>query len=68
MLTASDPLPSRTARIAIAGVGGSTKCTLARRLGALLDLPHAEMDALFHGPGWTQMPTFEAEVDRVIAG
>jgi hypothetical protein len=25
------------------------------------------MDSLFHGPGWTQLPSFEAEVDRVVA-
>lgn len=67
MLSATDPLPSRPARITVAGVSGSGKSTLARRLAALLDLPHTEMDALFHGPGWTQMPTFEAEVDRVVA-
>jgi len=67
VLSATDPLPVRPSRIAIAGVSGSGKSTLARRLAALLDLPHVEMDSLFHGPGWTQMPTFEAEVDRFIA-
>ena len=67
MLSATDPLPARPSRIAIAGVSGSGKSTLARRLSALLDLPHTEMDALFHGPGWTKMPTFEADVQRLVA-
>ncbi|GAA4363954.1 AAA family ATPase [Nocardioides caricicola] len=67
MLSATDPLPARPSRVAIAGVSGSGKSTLARRLAALLDLPHTEMDALFHGPGWTKMPTFEADVDRLVA-
>lgn len=67
MLSATDPLPARPSRIAIAGVSGSGKSTLARRLSALLDLSHTEMDALFHGPGWTKMPTFEADVQRLVA-
>lgn len=66
MLTATDPLPRRPSRVTIAGVSGSGKSTLARRIDALLGLPHVEMDSLFHGPGWTEMPTFRAEVDRFI--
>ena len=67
MLAATDPLPYRPTRITVAGVSGSGKSTLARRLGAALDLPHTEMDSLFHGPGWTEMPTFRSEVDRFLA-
>lgn len=67
MLGARDPLPARPLRVTIAGVSGSGKSTLARRLSALLDLPHIEMDALFHGPGWTPRPTFEADVQRIVS-
>jgi adenylate kinase family enzyme len=63
VLTADDPLPSRPARVLVAGVSGSGKTTLAARVGELLGLPHTEIDALFHGPDWTPRPGFEAEVD-----
>ena len=33
----------------------------------LLLVPHVEIDALFHGPGWTLRPTFEDEVRRLVA-
>ena len=49
-------------RILIAGVTGSGKTTLARRLAALRDLEHIELDALFHGPGWIPRPTFLEDV------
>ena len=67
MLRASDPLPLRPERVAVAGVSGSGKSTLARRVAALLDLPYTELDALFHGPGWTRRPEFEADVAALLA-
>jgi adenylate kinase family enzyme len=66
VLTASDPLPHRPSRIAVAGVSGAGKTTLARRLAVSLDLPYTEIDALFHGPGWTPLPTFQAEIDALV--
>lgn len=57
------PLPARPTRILVAGTSGSGKTTLARRIAAALDLEHVEIDALFHGPGWTPRATFEQEVD-----
>lgn len=30
----------------------------------MLAVPHVEIDALFHGPGWTRLETFAADVDR----
>ncbi len=66
MLTATDPLPYRPRRVAIAGVAGAGKSTLARRIAAALGLPHTELDSLHHGPGWTKRPEFETDVDRVI--
>lgn len=67
MLHADDPLPRRPQRVAIAGVSGSGKSTLARRLAEVLDLPHHELDALHHGPGWTKRPEFEADVNAFVA-
>jgi hypothetical protein len=37
-------------------------------VASLLDIPHIEIDALFHGPGWTPRDTFESEVHRFSAG
>lgn len=51
----------------MAGTSGSGKTTLAARTGDLLRLPHVEIDALFHGPGWTPRPTFEDDVRRFVA-
>ena len=52
----------------MAGTSGSGKSTLARRLGALLDAPYVELDALHHGPGWRPRETFVADVDTFTAG
>jgi len=56
-------------RIAIHGASGSGKTTLARTLSDRLGLPRTELDALFHQPGWTRLPTDElrAEVGRLVA-
>lgn len=51
----------------IAGTSGSGKTTLAGRVGELLQVPHVEIDALFHGPGWTPRATFEDELRRLVA-
>ena len=53
MLSAVDPLPFRPARVLIAGVTGSGKTTLARRVAELWQLRHIEIDGLFHGENWT---------------
>lgn len=29
-----------------------------------MDIPYAELDALYHGPNWTKRPTFEDDLDR----
>jgi len=41
---------------------------LAARVGQVLQLPHVEIDALFHGPDWTVRPSFEADVRRLAGG
>jgi adenylate kinase family enzyme len=55
-----DPPPRR---ILIGAPAGAGKTTLAREIENRTGLPHTEIDALFHGPGWTVRPRFHAEVD-----
>lgn len=43
-------------RVMVVGTTGSGKSTLAGRLAARLGVPHVELDALRHGPGWTEVP------------
>ena len=52
----------------VAGTSGAGKTTLAAAIGATLGLTHVEIDALFHGPGWTPRPSFVADVGRLAAG
>ena len=54
-------------RIAVAGVSGAGKTTLARRLGERLGIQHTELDALHHGPGWVPRPEFLDDVRALVA-
>ncbi|MDX2704298.1 adenylate kinase [Streptomyces sp. PA03-6a] len=67
LLGPADPLPHRPRRVLVAGTSGAGKTTLAARVAAALRVPHVEIDALFHGPGWTRRPSFEADVHRFSA-
>ena len=57
-------------RIAVIGTSGSGKTTLAKALASRLDLPHLELDSVFHQPGWSTLPTdeFQARVAAFCAG
>ncbi|MEV7005377.1 hypothetical protein [Streptosporangium sp. NPDC051022] len=55
-------------RVLIAGISGAGKTTLARRLESRIGLPHHELDALHHGPGWRKRPEFESDVEAFSAG
>jgi adenylate kinase family enzyme len=46
-------------RINVVGASGSGKSTVASRLSEMLDIPHVELDALQHQPGWAQLPVEE---------
>jgi hypothetical protein len=63
-LNATDELSTRPQRIIVAGTSGSGKTRLAARIGAALQIPHVEIDALHHGPGWVKRPEFEVDVRR----
>ncbi len=57
-------------RIAIVGCSGGGKSTLARALGAALDLPVVHLDVLFWKQGWVESDreAFRAAVDAALAG
>jgi adenylate kinase family enzyme len=66
VLAVDDPLPGRPRRFAVAGVSGVGKTTLATRISEVTGVPHVEIDGLFHGPGWTERPTFFADVVELV--
>lgn len=53
----------------IASASGSGKTTLARELARRLDVELVELDALVHGPNWSETPDDElrAQVEPVLA-
>ncbi len=53
----------------IASASGNSKTTLGRELAARLGVPFVELDALVHGPGWTETPDHElrATVAPILA-
>ncbi|MEJ5913957.1 AAA family ATPase [Pseudokineococcus sp. 1T1Z-3] len=67
MLGVDDPLPRRPSRVLVAGTSGAGKTTLASALAGDLGVTHFEVDALYHGPGWTPRPTFVEDVTAAVA-
>ncbi|MGH9184430.1 MAG: fused DSP-PTPase phosphatase/NAD kinase-like protein [Acidimicrobiales bacterium] len=57
-------------RAAVVGTSGSGKTTFAGALAAGLGVPHVQLDALYHQPGWTALPDeeFQAIVREAVAG
>jgi shikimate kinase len=53
-----------------ASASGSGKTTFGRELARRLDVPFVELDALVHGPNWTEMPddVLRRRVEEVLAG
>ncbi len=64
------PFPGNTRRIVVVGTTGSGKTTLASQLSRLYRIPHVEMDALRHDPGWTEAPNdvFRERLARALTG
>jgi adenylate kinase family enzyme len=55
-------------RVNVKGISGSGKSTFAAELAQRLDLPYIELDALHHGPNWSE-PTaeeFRAKVQEAM--
>jgi adenylate kinase family enzyme len=46
-------------RVVVVGSSGAGKSWLGSRLAAALDVPFVELDAIHHGPGWTELPAEE---------
>ena len=53
----------------VASASGNGKTTVGRELARRLDLPLVELDALVHGPGWTETPDDElrATIEPIVA-
>lgn len=52
-------------RISVVGNSGSGKTTIAAALAAAMDVPHLELDAVFHQPDW--VPLDREEFRRRVA-
>ncbi len=63
-------LPRDARRVVVRGTSGSGKTTLARRVAEVLGVPHVELDAVFHQPGWTPLDdaAFKEQVASVADG
>jgi len=57
-------------RVAVIGPSGAGKSRLARAAAQQLGVPHVELDAIFHQPGWTSPydEEFRALVRPLVAG
>lgn len=67
MLSHDEPLPDRPRRVAVAGVAGVGKTTLARRIADVIGAPHIEIDVLYHGPNWEPRGSFLDDVRALVA-
>ena len=67
MLGADDVLDPPPRRVLVAGTAGVGKTTTAQRIARAIGAPHTELDGMYHGPGWTALPDFEARVDEVTS-
>ena len=68
MLGPGDPLSCPVNKIVVAGGSGAGKTTLCREISKRLNIPHVEIDSLYHVPECTPRPEFAADVDRITSG
>jgi adenylate kinase family enzyme len=56
-------------RVAVIGASCTGKTTVSRELALRLGVPHIELDALHHDPGWQEAPAevLQARVDAALA-
>jgi adenylate kinase family enzyme len=57
-------------RISLRGTSGSGKTTVGRSASRRLGIPYVELDAIRHGPNWTELPDdeFRDRVAEIVAG
>jgi adenylate kinase family enzyme len=57
-------------RVNVKGISGSGKSTFSRELAERLGVPYLELDAIHHGPNWTEASADElqARVGEFMAG
>ena len=62
--------PDDLKRVVVVGSSGSGKTTLARAISRTLSVPHIELDAIRHGPNWTETPDdiFRQKIDEATQG
>ncbi|MDP9355768.1 MAG: adenylate kinase [Chloroflexota bacterium] len=69
--TARDSRPKASAprKIVVKGTSGAGKSTFAAEVARRLALPHVELDALHHGPNWSEpsVDDFRARVREAMA-
>src|ERR1700722_6912659 len=56
-------------RVSVIGTSGAGKTTFGKALAAKLQVEFVELDAIFHQPGWTELPEaeFQARVHAAVA-
>jgi adenylate kinase family enzyme len=61
---------TRVRRVSVVGNSGSGKSTVGRAVAATLGVSYVEIDALFHLPGWQELPADElvAAIDERTSG
>ncbi len=52
-------------RIAVVGVTGSGKTTLAEQVATKRNIPHVELDSIFWGPNWIKPASFDLFREQV---
>ena len=58
--------PSPGQRIAVVGIPGAGKSTLARAVASALASTYVEVDAHLHGPAWTKNPSFVRDLAAAV--
>jgi adenylate kinase family enzyme len=55
--------------VSVVGNSGAGKSTAAAALARRLEVPHVELDGIFHQPGWTELSAeeFRERVRRIVA-
>lgn len=70
MKNIQDTLDRNPTRLLVVGTVGAGKTELSKKLSGLLRAPHVEIDALHHGPDWTEIPAdeFRSQLANALKG